>query len=186
MLFHAIVAAFVMLLPKFHHVVTQGQQKMIIAKMMGLIKSSGFRYQVFVVFYQFGRNIERPSIVRSNIQFLGRGAPGFRGKYRMNSPDCTGESTSRSSGTGANEMVSAGLAADRQRRVEFPTAGSVKSGIEDQIGCGPAFWIKNHLVPHQDEEIGCSGGTEINRRPGSRNQESPVSVDRGGSRRDVS
>src|SRR6202041_2809867 len=76
-LFYAIVAAFVMLLPEFHYVVTEGQQKMIIAKMMGLIKSAGFRYQLFVAFYQSGWNIERPCIIREHIQFLGRAAAGI-------------------------------------------------------------------------------------------------------------
>src|SRR5580692_2227284 len=73
-LFNAIVAAFVMLLPKFHYVVTQSQQKMVIAKMIGLIKSACFRYQSFVVFYQSGWNIERPCIIREHIQLMGRAA----------------------------------------------------------------------------------------------------------------
>src|SRR5579872_1110577 len=73
-LFYAIVAAFVMLLPEFHYVVTQSQQKMVIAKMMGLIKSASFRYQLFVAFYQSGGNIECPCVIREYIQFLGRAA----------------------------------------------------------------------------------------------------------------
>ena len=71
-LFNAIVAAFMMLLSKFHYVVTQRQQKMVVTKMIGLIKSPCLRYQLFVVFYQSGWNIERPRIIREHVQLMGR------------------------------------------------------------------------------------------------------------------
>jgi uncharacterized protein YbcI len=69
-LVHAIVAALVMLLPKAHHVVAQGQQKVIIAKMMRLIESAGFRHEVFVVLDQIRGDLERPGIVGGYVQFV--------------------------------------------------------------------------------------------------------------------
>jgi len=50
------------------------------------------------------------------------------------------------------------------------TATSSGVAPKGEISGGPAFWIKKNLIPHQDEKIGSSGGTEINRRAGSRNQ----------------
>src|ERR1700691_247528 len=75
MLAYSVVATFMMFLAEAHHVVAQREKKVIIAEVMRPIEGGGFRDQALVVVYQFGRDIESPSIVGSHIQFLRRLRP---------------------------------------------------------------------------------------------------------------
>ena len=67
---NAIIRTLMMFLPKADRVVTQGEQKVVIAVMVRLIQGGGFGYQSFVFVDDFGGDVQSPGIIRHHIQVV--------------------------------------------------------------------------------------------------------------------
>ncbi len=76
---NAIVATFVVFLAQAHSVVTEREQEMVVAIMMGLIERTRFSNELFVTIDQCRWNVEGPRVVGHNIKFVRERVAGSQG-----------------------------------------------------------------------------------------------------------